>query len=186
MKIIVGLGNPGPRYISTRHNLGFMVLDSLAASLRVAFAREKHSGVLAPAAWGTEKLLLVKPMTYMNRSGDCVAAVARNKIFSPDDLLIVVDDIHLPLGKLRFRAGGSAGGHNGIKSIIERFGTPDFHRLRLGVGGVNDRSVLVEHVLSRFHPDERADVDTMVERATQAVLCWVETGIAPAMNQFNG
>lgn len=185
MKLIAGLGNPGPQYRLTRHNLGFRVLDRLAEMLGRTFDKEKHQGLLAEAAYGGEKLLLVKPMTYMNRSGDCVAAVARNRIFAPEQLLVVVDDVNLPLGKLRLRAGGSAGGHNGLKSVIERLGSQDFHRLRMGVGDARTGRDLADHVLAKFLPEERPEVEAMVERAAEAALHWATHTIQETMDRYN-
>ncbi len=186
MKLIAGLGNPGARYRGTRHNLGFDVLDALANRLGCAFNREKHNGLIAEAMDSGEKLLLVKPQTYMNLSGDCVAALARNKVHDPADVLVVVDDINLPIGRVRMRMGGSAGGHNGLKSLIERLGTKDFHRLRLGVGDERKSRDLADHVLSRFHPDEFDAVNEMTDRAQDAVLLWVKEGGTAAMNRYNG
>lgn len=185
MKIIAGLGNPGAAYRNTRHNLGFMVLDRIADVLGVGFDREKHQGSLAQTSCHGEKILLVKPMTYMNRSGDCVARVCRNTIYNPADLLVVVDDVNLPLGKIRLRAGGSAGGHNGLKSIAERFGSRDYHRMRMGVGDDRQRGDLADHVLSRFRPEERDAVNVLVERGADAALHWAAEGIASAMSAFN-
>ena len=162
-----------------------MVLDRVADKLNTDFNKEKHQGLIAQASYGGEKLLLVKPLTFMNRSGDCVAAAARNKIFSPDKLLVVVDDIDLVLGKLRMRITGSAGGHNGLKSIIERVGSKDFHRLRLGVGDERENGNLADHVLSKFHPDERDAVQQMIDRAAEAVLAWVELDVDQVMNAYN-
>ncbi|MBX3179098.1 MAG: aminoacyl-tRNA hydrolase [Candidatus Hydrogenedentes bacterium] len=186
MKIVAGLGNPGPRYRNTRHNLGFMLVDALADRLGVALDREKHQGLVAQAAYRGEKLLLVKPQTFMNRSGDCLARVCRNTIFDPADLLVIVDDVNLPLGRLRFRAGGSAGGHNGLKSIIERLGSPEFHRMRMGVGDDRKAAELAGHVLATFRPDERDAVNAMLDRGADAALAWVADGIGPAMNTYNG
>jgi peptidyl-tRNA hydrolase, PTH1 family len=186
MKIIAGLGNPGSKYRRTRHNLGFEVVDGVAAHLNVAIDRDKHKGLWTPATHQGEKLMLVKPQTYMNLSGECIAALARNKVFDPEDVLVVVDDVNLPLGKLRFRAGGSAGGHNGLKSVIERLGTKEFHRLRLGVGDERQGPGLADHVLSKFRPEERKGVQELTERAITAALCWAVHGIERAMNACNG
>ncbi len=183
--MIVGLGNPGARYRNTRHNLGFEVLDRLAGDLGADFDREKHEGLIAELTHRDRKVLLVKPLTYMNRSGDCVVKLARNKVHDPADLLVVVDDVNLPLGKLRMRAGGSAGGHNGLKSLIERTGSKDFHRLRLGVGDDRRSPDLADHVLARFRPDEREAVADMTSRAVQAVRCWLEEGVEKTMDRFN-
>ena len=185
MKLIAGLGNPGPKYRNTRHNLGFLVLDRLAEMLATGFGKEKHQGLLADAMHSGEKLLLLKPMTYMNLCGDCVAAVARNKIFDPADCLVVVDDVALPLGKLRLRAGGSAGGHNGLKSLIERLGTQDFHRLRMGVGDDRMGRDLAGHVLAKFRPEEWPEVEAMVARAAEAALHWAGNPFEKTMDLYN-
>lgn len=185
MKMIAGLGNPGPRYRNTRHNLGFMVLDGLAERLRVPLDREKHQGLISEAAHGGGRVLLVKPLTFMNLSGACIADAARNKVFDPADVLVVVDDVNLPLGRLRFRPGGSAGGHNGLKSVIERLGSDAFHRLRLGVGAKQSGGDLADHVLSRFAPEEWPEVNAMVAKAVDAALCWAADGMETAMNRYN-
>lgn len=185
MKIIVGLGNPGPKYRNSRHNVGFRVVEAVAEHLGAGSFREKYSGEIVEVAHEGERLLLVKPMMYMNNSGNCIAAVARNKIQSPEDLLIVVDDVNLALAKLRLRAGGSAGGHNGLKSAIERLGTDAFHRLRLGVGDDRGGADLSEHVLSSFRPEEQPKVDEMICAALQATLCWACSGIAEASGIYN-
>jgi PTH1 family peptidyl-tRNA hydrolase len=165
--------------------LGFLALDRLADKLGVAFDTEKHQGLLARAVYEGEKLLLVKPLTFMNLSGECVAAAARNKIEAPADLLVIVDDIHLPLGRVRVRSDGGAGGHNGLKSIIERLGSDAFPRLRLGVGDDRQGDSLADHVLSKFKPDERPVVETMLDQAVDAALCWTRHGVEQAMNRFN-
>lgn len=185
MKIIVGLGNPGPKYRNTRHNAGFMVLDSMADDLGVAFSREKYRALITEARLGYEKLLLLKPMTYMNLSGDSVAMAARNKIEDPGDILVIVDDVNLPLGRLRFRRGGSAGGHNGLKSIAERLGTQDFARLRMGVGNAEGSDNLTGHVLGKFRPEEKGALAEMVTSARDAAKYFVKNDIDSAMNEFN-
>ncbi len=185
MRLIVGLGNPGPQYRNTRHNLGFRVLDGLADVLGSTFSREKHGSVLAEARSAGHRLVLVKPQTFMNRSGVAVAKVARNALQDPGDLLVVADDVNLPLGRIRFRARGSAGGHNGLKSVIEHLGTRDFARLRLGVGGGEGREDLSGHVLGGFRPEEWPEVDGMVERGVAGAVRFLEAGIEQAMNEFN-
>lgn len=185
MKVIVGLGNPGPQYRWTRHNLGFHVLEKLAADLGAEFNKEKHQGLMAEAGLGGQRLLLIMPLTYMNRSGDCVAPAVRNKAQGPEEVLVVTDDINLPVGRMRIRAGGSAGGHNGLKSLIERLGTDAFPRLRLGVGDDRASGDLSDHVLSRFRPDEKAAVEAMVGRAVDAAILWAEHGVERAMNEYN-
>lgn len=185
MRMIVGLGNPGPQYARTRHNLGFLAVERIADRLGASASREKHQGLVAEAGHAGRKILLVKPLTYMNRSGDCVAPLARNKIHDPAHLLVLVDDVALPLGRLRARAGGGTGGHNGLKSLVERLGTPDFHRMRMGVGAHGAGQDLADHVLAKFHPDEWPEVERMLDRAVEAALCWVERGIEETMNRHN-
>lgn len=185
MKLIVGLGNPGRQYENTRHNAGFRVLDGLAHRLNVSFDREKFDSEIAQAQLGTHRLLLMKPQTFMNLSGVAVAKAARNKIDELDELLIVVDDVNLPLGRLRFRAEGSAGGHNGIKSVIEHVGSDLFPRLRMGVGRAGSPDQLRDHVLNGFTPDERPEYERMVDRSVEGVMTFVEDGIAKAMDQYN-
>jgi PTH1 family peptidyl-tRNA hydrolase len=185
VKVIVGLGNPGPKYRNTRHNLGFLVLDALAERLGVSFDTEKHQGLLATAVHEGQKLLLIKPLTFMNLSGDCVAPAVRNKVAVPADILVVVDEVHLPLGRVRLRAEGSAGGHNGLKSLIERLGTQAFPRLRMGVGDDRKTGDLSAHVLGTFHPDEYGAVKEMVEKGVEAALLWTSAGVEKAMNVHN-
>lgn len=184
-KIIAGLGNPGAKYRNTRHNVGFEALDRLAERLGAPFDREKRSALVASARHNGQRLLLLKPMTFMNRSGQAVAAHARNGVDELSDLMVVVDDVHLPLGKLRLRREGSAGGHNGLKSIIERVGGPGFPRLRIGVGAAGPGGELIDHVLGSFRPEEREAVDEALDRAVDALLTYVEDGIDRAMDRFN-
>ncbi|HOZ48337.1 MAG TPA: aminoacyl-tRNA hydrolase [Candidatus Hydrogenedentes bacterium] len=186
MKIVVGLGNPGSPYGRTRHNVGFRVLDCLAAQLGVDFDREKYHGLVSESVIDGVRVLMVKPLTFMNASGDCVARVVRNNTESvSDDLLVIADDVNLPLGKIRIRRGGSAGGHNGLKSIGERIGTTEFPRLRLGVGRNEVSDGLIGHVLGRFRPDEAPMVEDMVALGAEAVVCVVRDGLDRAMNRFN-
>ena len=185
MKLIVGLGNPGPQYRNTRHNVGFRAVDRVAELLGIAFDQEKYEGFVAKGQRGAHALLLLKPMTYMNVSGNSVAAAARNRVTNPLDLLVVTDDINLPLGQIRLREKGSAGGHNGLKSIIERLGTEEFPRLRIGVGDKEPGTDLRDHVLSGFRPDEKPEVERAVELAAQGVLDFVDRGASRAMTELN-
>ncbi|MBN2311940.1 MAG: aminoacyl-tRNA hydrolase [Candidatus Hydrogenedentes bacterium] len=185
MKVIVGLGNPGPRYRNTRHNLGFRVLDCLAGRLGAGFSREKYGGLMAEAACDGQRLLLLKPLTFMNNSGVAVAQAARNNVHGPDDLLVVVDDVDLPLGRVRLRARGSAGGHNGLKSVIEHLGTREFARLRMGVGKDAGPGELIDHVLGTFQPEEWPVVDRMVEQAADVAQRFVAVGVEAAMSECN-
>lgn len=186
MRIIVGLGNPGLKYRNTRHNLGFVVLDRLAERLGTTFLREKYGGLVAETARGEARALLVKPLTYVNNSGDCVARALRYKgLTDLSALLVVVDDVNLPLGRLRIRAGGSAGGHKGLKSIIERLGDDGFARLRLGIGENRTEGDLMSYVLGKFTPEERHRVDEMIPRAVDAALHYLDEGVEWAMSAFN-
>jgi peptidyl-tRNA hydrolase, PTH1 family len=183
--MIVGLGNPGPQYRYTRHNVGFRAVDCVAEQLDAEFSQEKYGGLVARARCGPEEVWLIKPLTYMNESGSCVARGVRYKNVDLGNLLVVADDVNLPLGKLRFRTEGSAGGHNGLKSIMQHLGTEEFPRLRIGVGQSKPGDVLRDHVLSAFLPEERPDAEAMVARAADAVRCFLTEGMAKAMNAFN-
>ncbi|MCC6488038.1 MAG: aminoacyl-tRNA hydrolase [Candidatus Hydrogenedentes bacterium] len=185
MKLIVGLGNPGPQYRNTRHNVGFLVVEELARRWGVAFDQEKHGALLARAQHRGSVVWLLKPLTFMNRSGIAVAGAARNRVPDLGDLLVIVDDVNLPLGQLRMREKGSAGGHNGLKSCIEHLGTQEFPRLRIGVGENEAGSDLTDHVLGTFCPQERPAVERSVERAANGVALFVESGVHSAMNEVN-
>jgi PTH1 family peptidyl-tRNA hydrolase len=181
LRLVAGLGNPGPEYTDTRHNIGFVVLDALARNQGVHFSREKRWRC-DWAKWND--ILLVKPMTYMNRSGDSIAPFAQYFHIKAEEFLAVVDDVALPLGRLRVRAEGSDGGHNGLKSLAAHFGY-GFPRLRIGVGAAPDNELLVDHVLGRFAPSERMSVDQAVERAVAAIRQIATEGVTAAMNVFN-
>jgi PTH1 family peptidyl-tRNA hydrolase len=183
VKLIAGLGNPGPTYRGTRHNVGFDVIDSLAARASIGFESAPADALMA--RWRVNDTLLVKPLTFMNLSGPAIGDVMRYFKVDLVDLLVVVDEAQLPLGKLRARARGSAGGHNGLKSIIGQLGD-QFARLRLGVGRGDDRRDLADHVLSRFEREEAKEVERMIARAADASETFVTGGIAAVMNQFNG
>lgn len=185
MKLIVGLGNPGPKYANTRHNIGFVVLDRLAERLNAVFSREKYKGLVAEARAGNEKLLLLKPQTYMNLSGESVAQAARNNAPSRGDVIVVYDDVALPLGRLRIRKEGSSGGHNGLRSIIASLGGQDFPRLRIGIGSEQEGRDLSSHVLGSFTPGERMRMDEAVDRVVDALQTLLRDGIDHAMNEYN-
>jgi PTH1 family peptidyl-tRNA hydrolase len=196
VKAIVGLGNPGTKYRGTRHNVGFAVVEEVAGRAGVDFLSAPARALVA--RWrGPEGIvtLLAKPLTFMNESGPAVAELVRYYRIEPSDLLIVVDEAQLPLGKLRARARGSAGGHNGLKSVIAHLGE-EFSRLRVGIGrgpdgsdaatGRTPRRDLADHVLSRFDGAEEPEVDRMVQRAADAAETFITSGIAAVMNGFNG
>jgi PTH1 family peptidyl-tRNA hydrolase len=187
MKLIVGLGNPGRAYRETRHNVGFMVVDEIARRRGVAWASAPAAvpEMLAAKVHGGPPLMLGKPVTFMNRSGEAVAALARYYDVGAGDLLVVVDDAALPFGRLRARARGSAGGHNGLKSVIERLGTTEFPRLRLGMGRGDVRRDLADHVLAAFEPDERAALDGFIATAADAAEMFAAEGILAVMNKYN-
>lgn len=186
MKLVVGLGNPGPRYRDTLHNVGFMVVDALAARHGVAFGSAPAEAVTAKIRGvGDDDVLLVKPLTFMNLSGRAVADLVRFYKIALDDLLVIVDEVALPAGQLRVRARGSAGGHNGLKSIIGLLGDDAFPRLRIGVGRGDPRRDLADHVLATIDPAMRPIVDEGVGRAADAVVAFLTDGIEKTMNVFN-
>jgi PTH1 family peptidyl-tRNA hydrolase len=186
LKLIVGLGNPGSEYRDTRHNVGFMVADALAERWRVAGGwREKFDALHVKAMVGEESVVLAKPLTYMNLSGQAVAGLAGFYKIDPADVFIVTDDVALPLGRLRARREGGAGGHNGLKSIIQSLGTQAFPRMRVGVGRGDSRRDLADHVLGRFDADERDTVSAAVLRAADASELFLSDGIERVMNAFN-
>jgi len=187
MRLIVGLGNPGREYRDTRHNVGFMVVDEIAKrhDLAMAMAPSQVPDAFIAKKFGGDPLLIAKPLTFMNRSGEAVAALTRYYGIELDDLLVVVDEVALPFGRLRARARGSAGGHNGLKSCIERLGTTEFPRLRLGVGRGDARRDLADHVLSKFEPDEQAGLGEFIARAADAAEMFAVEGIATVMNTYN-
>ena len=187
MKLIVGLGNPGREYRETRHNVGFMVVEEIARRHGIGWAAgpSQIAETLVGKKFGAEPLMLAKPLTFMNLSGDVVAGLARYFDIAPDDLFIVVDEAALPFGKLRARARGSAGGHNGLKSVIERLGTTDFPRLRLGVGRGDGRRDLADHVLAKFERGEQAELEALITRAADAAEMFAAEGISKVMNVYN-
>lgn len=185
MKLIVGLGNPGSRYAGTRHNVGYAVVEVLAQSPHASRLPSRFQAQLAELREASLRVLLVKPETFMNLSGRCVRAVMDYYQVPCEDLLIVCDDINLPLGKLRFRARGTHGGHNGLRDIQNHLGTTEYARLRIGVGSPGEHD-LVDYVLTRFRPTEQAVIDEAVRTAAQAVMVWVERGTEVCMNQYNG
>ncbi|MFP3939614.1 MAG: aminoacyl-tRNA hydrolase [Acidobacteriota bacterium] len=185
LRVVVGLGNPGARYRETRHNLGFRVVELLARRRSVELSRLECNALVA----GAGGVLLVLPQTYMNRSGYAVRCLAERHGFAPEDVLLVYDDVALPLGRLRLRPGGSPGGHRGVESVVENLRTDAVPRLRLGCAGEDGPpggEELVDYVLSPFRPDEEKAAAEMVERAADACQAWLDHGIEVAMNRYNG
>lgn len=181
-RLVVGLGNPGRQYASTRHNVGFEVIELLARRYGVKVSARKCQALTAEFQISDQRVILAKPQTFMNLSGDSVNALARKNNIPVENLLIVYDDMDLPLGKIRVRPAGSAGGHNGMKSIIARLGNNAFARIRIGIGKQGDA---VEHVLSRFSRKERQEIDFAIDRATDAAESIIINGLESAMNAFN-
>jgi PTH1 family peptidyl-tRNA hydrolase len=181
LRLVAGLGNPGLQYIGTRHNVGFMVIDCLAGKKEVTFARS--------AAWGSElgkwgDILLLKPLTYMNRSGEVIGRFAHYFKIQSEEILVVVDDFALPLGRLRLRPAGSDGGHNGLKSVILHLGE-SFMRLRIGIGNSIETEQLSDHVLGEFDRSEKLTMERAIERAAEAIEDVARNGITSAMNNYN-
>ena len=185
MKLIVGLGNPGRKYESTRHSVGFEVLNVVAKRRSTEAAKDKFDGRLADARIGGERVLLLWPLTLMNRSGQSVLGAVSFYQLALTDLLVICDDFNLPLGALRFRSQGSAGGQKGLQDIIRRLGTDQFSRLRLGIGPVPASWDPADFVLARFAAKERPVIDGTIERAADGVECWATEGVEASMNQFN-
>jgi len=181
IRLVAGLGNPGPEYASTRHNVGFLVVDRLAEQFGSTWERStKWDAVVTKYG----EVFLLKPMSFMNRSGHPLFAVAQFYKIDPAEILVVLDDFALPLGRVRLRAGGSPGGHNGLESIMVQFGTEEIPRLRIGIGAA-PRDGGVDYVLSRFFEEEKPLVRSTIDRAAEAVKCAIDNGLVSAMNTFN-
>lgn len=185
MKLIVGLGNPGREYRDTRHNVGFMVIDEVARRRDLVFEGAPAEAMIAKARDLAGATMLAKPLTFMNLSGTAVGELARYFRVELGDILVVLDEAALPFGQLRARARGSAGGHNGLKSVIQHLGTTEFARLRLGVGRGDSRRDLSDHVLAKFEPGERDELDRFIARAADAAEMFTVEGIEKVMNTYN-
>ncbi len=187
MKLIVGLGNPGPKYRFTRHNIGFIILDNIASDFNIRVKKHFHNSLCGKGRIGSDQVMLAKPLTYMNLSGVAVSEIKKREDIALKDLLIIMDDIDLPLGKIRLRPKGSSGGHKGLSSIIVELGTEEFPRLRIGIApqyrGL--ASILKEYVLAGFKRGERKPVADLIEKSSRCVETWVREGIEAAMNRFN-
>lgn len=185
MHLVLGLGNPGARYAHTRHNVGWWVLDLLAERWRAGSGESAPEFRSRIATVGEREVHLLTPLTYMNLSGAALAAWRERHAADERGLLVVADDVYLPVGAVRLRARGSSGGHNGLASIAEAVGGDDFERLRIGVGAGVGSEALREHVLDEFDQEERAAAEEAARHAADAVACWLEEGILAAMNRFN-
>jgi PTH1 family peptidyl-tRNA hydrolase len=184
MKVIVGLGNPGERYAATRHNVGFMTVDHLAERWNIKFGPSKLKGWLGEGIMGQEKVILLKPTTYMNLSGESVRAVLDWYKMDLDDFLVIYDELDLPTGQLRLREKGGAGGHNGIKSLVDHLGTNEFKRIRIGIDRPAPGSDISHYVLDSFAKSEQLSITEALGRACEAIECWVKEDFFKAMNRY--
>lgn len=185
MKLVVGLGNPGRKYVDTRHNVGYAVIAELARRAAAGCARADFDAELVEAGLGGTKVLLAMPQTFMNRSGSSVLRLRDFYKLEHPDILIVCDDFNLPLGRLRLRAEGTAGGQKGLSDIIQRLGNQQIPRLRIGIGLPPAGFEAADFVLSKFRREEQAEIELAIVRAADAVTDWVTQGIGPTMNKFN-
>ena len=186
MKVIAGLGNPGSKFEETRHNVGFKVIDQLSESLSIPLNKQKFNGLYGIGEVNGHKLCLLKPLTYMNRSGDAVIPLMKYYKVDTADLLVIYDDLDLVPGKLRLREKGSAGGHNGMKSIIQHIGSSDFKRVRIGIGRPEPGEAVPDYVLKSFRPDQQPAIKEALERSTEACESWIGTPFTQVMNRYNG
>jgi PTH1 family peptidyl-tRNA hydrolase len=198
MKLVVGLGNPGSEYAGTRHNIGFEVLDRFAVQVgwmsklddfnraaKSRFSGLTIDGLVTRPSGESEKVLLLKPITFMNLSGNSVQLAASFYQLAVSDILIVLDDVALPAGRLRLRKSGSSGGHNGLKDIQRALGTDEYPRLRIGIDAPPPRVPQKDYVLGKFSPEQRKEIDLAIPRACDAIVTWIDEGISAAMNRFN-
>jgi len=188
MKLIVGLGNPGSEYASNRHNIGFMCVNHFGRTHGIRFDQKKGKSRVGTGVVDGVEVILARPQTYMNRSGEAVKALLGKYRASVDDLIVVHDELDLPLGRMRIRKGGSSAGNHGIESIIAEIGTPDFTRVRVGIGHPTEdpeRTEVIGHVLGSFMPDEKKVIDEVIPRVTGALDCLLTDGLETAMNEFN-
>lgn len=186
MKMIIGLGNPGKQYENTRHNVGFHVIDELATRLNAPMMQSKFNGLFTVVHTPREKVLLVKPLTYMNLSGECVRPLMDYYDILAEDIVVIYDDLDLVPGKIRLRQKGSAGGHNGMKSLISHLGTTEFNRIRIGVGRPTNGMQVSDYVLSSFGKEELPHIEEAVKRSADASEEWLEKPFLDVMNFFNG
>lgn len=184
-RLIVGLGNPGVKYEGTRHNIGFVVVNALAEQTGVALSAGRFNALEGWGRHADRPFGLALPITYVNRSGEAVKPLVQYNNIEPAGLLVVVDDVHLDTGALRLRPGGGSGGHNGLKHIAQVLGTTDFPRLRIGIGKNYRKGEQAEYVLSRFTPEQKPAINAAIDRACEAALTFISSGIEAAMNQYN-
>ncbi|MBO8178327.1 MAG: aminoacyl-tRNA hydrolase [Bacillus sp. (in: Bacteria)] len=186
MKLIVGLGNPGTKYERTRHNIGFEVIDELAKRFASPLTESKFKGLYTIIRYSSEKVILLKPMTYMNLSGESIRAVVDYYDIDPEHILVIYDDLDLPVGKIRLRQKGSAGGHNGIKSTIAHLGTQNFNRIRIGIDRPTNGMSVPDYVLGKFTKEEWETMGDVIQRCADACEEWMEKPFLQVMNRYNG
>lgn len=185
MKCIVGLGNPGKQYEQTRHNVGFLTIDELSRMLNIPLDQSKHKGLYGIGFYQGEKVLLLKPLTYMNLSGESIRAIVDYYQIDIEDLVLIYDDLDLPVGKIRLRQKGSAGGHNGIKSAIAHLGTQEFNRIRIGIDRPPKGMAVPDYVLGRFSKEEQPSVADSVKKSADACETWLKRPFLQVMNEYN-
>ncbi|WP_070121569.1 aminoacyl-tRNA hydrolase [Bacillus marinisedimentorum] len=185
MKLIIGLGNPGSKYEKTRHNVGFRVIDELSDRLNIPLDKQKFNGIFGSGMIGSEKVFLLKPLTYMNLSGESVRPLMDYYNIEVEEIAVIYDDLDLPAGKIRLRAKGSGGGHNGMKSIIQHLGTQEFNRIRIGIDRPKNGMPIVNYVLGTFTEEEAPLVDEAVRRSAEACESWLSQPFTEVMNTFN-
>ena len=185
MKLFVGLGNPGKQYERTRHNAGFMVIDECARAMGVELSQIKFKGMIGEGHAHGKKVILLKPLTYMNLSGESLIQVIQFYKLNPDQIVVIYDDLDTPVGQVRLRMKGSAGGHNGIKSIIQHLGTEEFNRIRVGIGRPPAGRKVVDYVLEPFTKDEDMEIQAAVKKASEAAAHWLEDSFVQVMNRYN-
>lgn len=185
IKVIVGLGNPGPRYANTRHNVGFMVVDKLAERFRIGITRSRFSGLWGDVNIGDDRVYLLKPQTYMNRSGQSVGGFIKYFKIPTTSMLVIHDDLDLPLGRIKLVRKGGAGGHRGVKSIMEVLGTNEFNRMKIGIGRPRYNEDIEGYVLSPFYADERKTLSKVLDTAVEGIVLVVREGLERAMNVVN-
>lgn len=185
MKLIVGLGNPGKQYEKTRHNVGFDVIEELSNQLNIPLDQSKFKGLFGMGFVGTEKVLLLKPLTYMNLSGESIRAIMDYYEVDMEDFMVIYDDLDIPVGKMRLRQKGSAGGHNGIKSTIAHLGTQEFNRIRIGVDRPQNGMSVSNYVLGKFTSEEQPLIEEVIKRSAEACKSWINQPFLQVMNSFN-
>jgi peptidyl-tRNA hydrolase, PTH1 family len=185
MKLIVGLGNPGKQYDKTRHNIGFEVIDELSNQLSIPLNQSKFKGLFGIGLHNGEKVVLLKPLTYMNLSGESIRAIMDYYQIDIEDFVVIYDDLDLPVGKIRLRQKGSAGGHNGIKSTVAHLGTQEFNRIRIGIDRPRNGMKVPDYVLGRFHEDEIGHTKEAVQKSADACKTWLEKPFLQVMNEYN-